>query len=362
MLPNQSYSRIDTLELKALIIQKIGHQRAEKYFDQLQRLFSLKISKCEFNKFCFRTLGRENIPLHNQLIRSIVKNACVAKVPPVKASKKFGNTLNVKVTNGYQRNRLQSLYGDVFPPSPRKGRSPVNRDRKFRDRPSPLGPLGKPQSLTCGDFPSGELVSMAQEQQSATELLSLGSRPPVEVASVEDGEEVEQVAGSPGVQSRSPVTAPLGVSMNLGGARKALSNVSISGNYHPETCQNCGELPDTRSLRSRLQQKLEMEGFNISIDCVNLLNNGLDAYLKRLLEPCMRLAVSRCGSEHLNQLNAQFNPGLNGMLPGRYMERAKSSTYASLLDFHAAMELNPCILGEDWAIQLEKIMLRSSEE
>lgn len=357
MLPDQSYSRIDTLELKALLIQKIGHQRAEKYFDLLQRLFSFKISKCEFNKFCIRTIGRENIPLHNQLIRSIVKNACVAKVPPFKASKKLGSTLNVKVTNGYKRNCLQSLYGDVFPPTNRKGRSPVNRDRKFRDRPSPLGQLGKPQSVTCE-----ELASKAQEQQSATELLSLGSRPPVEVASVEDGEEVEQIAGSPGVQSRSPVTAPLGVSMNLGGARKALSNVSVSSNYHPETCQNCGELPDTRSLRSRLQQKLEMEGYNISVDCVNLLNNGLDAYLKRLLEPCMRLAGSRYGNEHLNQLNAQFVPGLNGMLPGRYMERTKSSTYASLLDFHAAMDLNPCTLGEDWAIQLEKIMLRLSKE
>lgn len=354
MLPNQSYSRIDTLELKALIIQRIGHQRAEKYFDQLQRLFSFKISKSEFNKFCIRTIGKENVPLHNQLIRSIVKNACLAKVPPVRGIKKFGNNLNVKVPNGYQRNCLQSLYGDGFPPSPRKGRSPVNRDRKFRDRPSPLGPLGKPQSVTCEEF-----TSKAQEQQSATELLSLGSRPPVEVASVEDGEEVEQVAGSPGVQSRSPVTAPLGVSMNLGGSRKALSNVSITSNYHPETCQNSGELPDTRSLRSRLQQKLEMEGFNVTVDCVNVLNNGLDAYLKRLLEPCMHLAGSRGGNKHLN---GQFIPGLNGMLPGRYIEREKKSTYASLLDFRAAMELNPYILGEDWAIQLEKIILHASEE
>ncbi|KAJ6905790.1 LOW QUALITY PROTEIN: hypothetical protein NC652_023522 [Populus alba x Populus x berolinensis] len=72
------------------------------------------------------------------------------------------------------------------------------------DRPSPLGPLGKPQSVECE-----ELNARGQEQQSATELLSLGSRPPVEVASVEEGEEVDQMAGSPSVQSRSPVTAPL---------------------------------------------------------------------------------------------------------------------------------------------------------
>ncbi|XP_062089637.1 uncharacterized protein LOC133796169 [Humulus lupulus] len=354
---NQSYSRIDTLGLKAMIVQKIGLQRAEKYFDQLRRLFSFKMSKCEFNKFCIRTIGRENLPLHNQLIRSIVKNACLSKIPPTKGIRKVGSTLNVKIANGCQKNNLQSLYGDAFTPSPRKGRSPVNRERKFRDRPSPLGPFGKPQSVTCE-----ELIFKAQEQQSATELLSLGSRPPVEVASVEDGEEVEQDAGSPGVQSRSPVTAPFGISINLGGARKALSNLSIGNNYRAETCQNSGELPDTKSLRSRVKQKLEMEGLGISVDCANLLNNGLDAYLKRLLEPPIRLAGSRRENEHTKQLNSRFIRGANGtVIPGRQQSQL-ASTCVSLLDFRAAMELNPKLIGEDWALQLEKIGLRASGE
>ncbi|XVE49302.1 hypothetical protein DITRI_Ditri01bG0072100 [Diplodiscus trichospermus] len=337
MMLNQNYAPVNTLELKALIVRKVGHQRAEKYFDQLRRLFSLKIDKCEFDKSCIKTIGRENIPLHNRLIRSIIKNACISKVPPVKTIRKVGS--NLQVGNGYQRNCLQSLYGDAFPPSPRKGRSPVNRDRKFRDRPSPLGLLGKPQSIVLE-----EAVSKAQEQ-SATELLSLGSRPPAEVASVEDGEEVEQMTGSPGVQSRSPVTAPLGISINFGGARKALSNVFSCNNYHLETCQNKVELPDTRSLGSRLQQKLEMEGLSVSVDCVNLLNNGLDAYMKRLIEPCVRLA------------------GLSsGMLPRNYTQQSAKSFYASMLDFYAAMELNPQVLGEDWAMQLEKISLSSFED
>ncbi|EXB76674.1 hypothetical protein L484_011520 [Morus notabilis] len=354
---DQSYSRIDTLELKALMVQKIGLQRAEKYFDHLRRLFSLKISKCEFNKFCIRTIGKENVPLHNQLIRSIVKNACLSKVPPTKGIRKVGSNLNVKIANGLEKNYLQSLYGDAFPSSPRKGRSPVNRDRKLRDRLSPLGPIGKPQSVTCE-----ELLSKPQEQQSATELLSLGSRPPVEVASVEDGEEVEQDAGSPGVQSRSPVTAPLGISMNLGGARKALCNISIGNNYRLETCQNSGELPDTRLLRSRVKRKLEMKGINISMDCVNLLNNGLDAYLKRLIEPCMGLAGSRCGNEQLKPFNSRFIHGLNKTVPGRFAQNPTKSTCVSMLDFHTAMQLNPHILGEDWAVQLEKIGLHAFEE
>lgn len=351
MVSSQSFARINTLEIKALILKKVGLQRGERYFDQLGRLFSLKISKCEFDKICIRTIGRENIPLHNKLIRSIIKNASVAKVPPPKGIKKVGSNLSVKTANGNQRNSLQSLYGDAFPPSPRKGRSLVNRDRKFRDRPSPLGPHGKPQNMVaCEESPS-----KTQDYQSPTELFSLGSRPPVEVASVEDGEEVEQMAGSPSVQSRSPVTAPLGISMNLGGARKALSNLSISTDDYPVTCQNKGELPDTRSLRSRLERKLEKEGINISLDGVNLLNNGLDAYLRRLIEPTMALAASGCGNRLPEQVARQL-PGL------RYMQRQAQPVYGSMLDFQTAMELTPNVLGEDWPIQLEKICLRASEE
>uniref|UniRef100_A0A2P2JC84 Uncharacterized protein LOC107404471 n=1 Tax=Rhizophora mucronata TaxID=61149 RepID=A0A2P2JC84_RHIMU len=347
MVSNQMYNRVDTLELKSLIIKKIGHQRANKYFDQLRRLFSFGITKCEFDKFCVRIIGRENIHLHNGLIRSIIKNACLAKVPPPKSVRKLGNDLNGKTVNGYQRNCLQSLYGDSFPSSPRKGRSPVNRDRKFRDRPSPLGPFGKPQSVAYE-----ELSSRVQEQQSATELLSLGSRPPLEVASVEEGEEVEQVTGSPGVQSRSSVTAPIGISMKLGGARKTLSNISVFSKYPHKNCVNSSELPDTRTLRNRLERILELEGIGVSVECVNLLNNGLDVFLKRLIEPCMSLAAMRRSNQHLS---------LNGILSRGYMQRPKEYHSASLLDFLVAVQSNPQILGEDWPIQLEKISLHASE-
>ncbi|XP_050208933.1 uncharacterized protein LOC126659662 [Mercurialis annua] len=347
----QSYTRINTLEIKGLIVKKIGHERADTYFDQLTRLFSYKISKSEFDKFCAKIIGRENIPLHNRLIRSIVKNACLSKSPPPKVKKRVESSLDVKSVNGYQRNCLQSLYGDAFPPSPRKGRSPVNRDRKFRDRPSPLGPHGKPQNMVCE-----ELNSREQEQQSATELLSLGSRPPVEVASVEEGEEVDQAAGSPGVQSRTPVTAPLGVSMNFGGARKSLLNVSLFSNQLRDTCLNNGVLPDTRSLRNRLEQKLEMEGLSVSLECADVLNNAVDMYLKRLIEPCIGLASSR-------NVNVQFaSSGFNGTFPGSHMHRSTESVCASMLDFHAAMELNPQILGKDWPTSLEKLSFRAFEE
>lgn len=323
MVASEKFTRVDTVELKDVMCRKIGRRRAEKYFAQLKNFFCLKVGKCEFDKSCMRILGKENLCLHNQLIRTILKNSCVSAVSPLRV-------------------RVQSL--NSVPPSPHNGRSLANRDRgKFRDRPSPLGPLGK-------------------SQQSATELLSLGSRPPVEVVSVEDGEEVEQAAESPSIQSRSPFTAPLGILVNKG-ARKALSS-GTQKKFQALTCQQTCELPDAKYLKNRLEQKLEMDGFNISVDCANVMNNGLDCYLKRLIEPCIRLAGSRCIKERLPHIIDQRLTGLKSTLPvtERFLEKPSNSTYASLLDFCVVMESNPCILGGDWPVLLEKACACAYEE
>lgn len=341
--------RIDLLELKLHIESKIGQQKAEKYFNLLTRYLSNKLSKSEFDHLCIALVGRENIPLHNRLIRAIIRNACVAKAPPEKYSKADAFS-NAKLPNGYQRSSLQSLCRDVFPQSPRKGRTPNLRDRKFRDRPSPLGPHGKVE----------DSVPKVQEQQSATELLSLGSRPPIEVNSVEEGEEVEQAAGSPGIHSRSPVRAPLGIS--FGGKRKSL-NHGMTSFCNTETCHTSGVLPDFHSLKKRLEQKLEAEGLKVSTDCVNLLNNGLDVFMKQLIKPSIEMAASRFEHKLPNQVNShQGISVLNGMRHSRSVQKPNKSFSASLLDFRVAMELNPRLLGEDWPLQLEKISMRASED
>ncbi|KAK7269912.1 hypothetical protein RIF29_22715 [Crotalaria pallida] len=343
-MAKRSYARIDLAELKALIVRKVGHQRAVKYFDHLVKLFSSKISKAEFDKICTMTIGKENIPLHNQLIRGILKNTCLAKTPPPRDSARTaGSAFSEKAKNG-----------ETFPPSPRRRGSLAVRNLKFKGRQNTPGPLGKPRSLL-----SGELTSKTIEQQSATELNSLGSRPPV---SVEDGEEVEQMAVSPSIQSRSPVTAPLGISMNFGSCRKLLSKVSLCSKYYPETCHSRGDLPDSRSLMNLLEQKLEKEGLAVSVDCVNLLNNALDSYLKRLIESSKSLAGSRFGNGEPRQSHGQPAAGPNGLIPGRYMQTTAQHAGTSVLDFRVAMELNPQVLGPDWPIQLEKICMRASEE
>ncbi|CAG7885033.1 unnamed protein product [Brassica rapa] len=281
---DQNSSRSDTSEIKSLIYRQIGTQRADIYFHQLGRFFAARITKPEFDKLCLKTIGRQHLSLHNRLIRSLIKNATVAKSPPSRYAKKGGSF--VRLSNGKQSIR-----------------------RKFRDRPSPLGPLGKPQSVTT-------------TTTSATELMSLGSRSPLEV---EEGEEVEQVAGR-----SSSVTAPLGVGMSL--RRKALSCSGFN------TCQSSGELPDTRTLRSRL----EMEGVKVSMDSVSLLNSGLDVFMRRLIEPCLSLASARCG--------------------GNGQQRRRVSSCVSMSDFRAGIELNPQVLGEEWPILLEKICSRALDE
>ncbi|KDP32055.1 hypothetical protein JCGZ_12516 [Jatropha curcas] len=271
-------------------------------------------------------------------------------MPPPKECKAESG-LGVKVSNGYQKSSIQSLCRD-FLQSPRKGRS-VLSERKFRDRPSPLGPHGKSHNIAFED-----LVPKNQEQQSATELFSLGSRPP---GSVEDGEEVDQAAGSPSIYSRSPVRAPLGILLNTKGARKVLCNRPASS-YHMETCQNNFGLPDTNSLRKRLEKKLEMEGVKVSVDCANLLNNSLDVYLKRLIKPCMDLAGSRSGKKFTGQGHCHTVSRLNGLWPVRCLQRPSGPISVSMLDFQLAMELNPQILGEEWPMQLEKVCFRALEE
>nr|XP_018461409.1 PREDICTED: uncharacterized protein LOC108832417 [Raphanus sativus] len=264
---DQCSSRFNTLEVKSLIYQKIGHSRANTYFDHLGKFLTSRITKSEFDKLCIKTIGREHVPLHNRLLRSVLKNAALAKSPPPPPPQRF------------------------LKKPPRKCGS-----RKFRDRPSPLGPLGKPQSITTTN----------------DESVSNVHRLPME-----EGEEVEQSC-----RRRSPLTAPLGVSLTGAAGRKFVCREG-------ETCRNSGELPDGVTLKTRLEKKLEMEGITLSLDSAGVLNSGLDAFLTRLIKPCLSL-----------------------------VQRKR----VSMSDFRVAMELNPRVLGEDWPIHLEKVCSSASEE
>ncbi|XP_047324015.1 uncharacterized protein LOC124927611 [Impatiens glandulifera] len=289
-------SRINTLELKDQIYQKIGNQRADMYFDHLQRFFSCKINKAEFNKLVVNTIGRENIYLHNLVIQSILKNASLSKIPPSNVTKLDGSQ-NLRDT---------------------KGTMPINRNnRKFRDRPSPLGPLAKtPTSTTTISRPVLEEDNGDGDGEGG----------------VDEGEEVEQATVT------RPITAPLGISMKPLPRRTPQFKI----------CEYRRELPDTKSLMIGLEKLVAAKGLGLSADSANLLNKGLNAYLKRLIEPCIGLARSRCDSSSSSSRN-----------DGQSVEQP---VCGSMVDFHTTVENNPQSLGHDWSSKMEKVCFRAMPE
>jgi hypothetical protein len=82
MPASRQVTRINTLEMKSEMEGKLGRSKAEFYFCLLTKFLSLKISKLDFNALCVGTIGKENLHLHNKLIRSIVKNATLSVMAP----------------------------------------------------------------------------------------------------------------------------------------------------------------------------------------------------------------------------------------------------------------------------------------
>lgn len=432
--PSQHHSRINLSELKAQITKKIGPDQAHRYFTFLNRFLSQRLGKASFDKLCSVTLGRENLPLHNLLIRSILRNASNGRVPPPlpekEASKpvKWVRKRSLPKEDGYSEGGPSPVQtpmassptnlrnGHVYSMSPRKVRSGIC-DRRFKDRPSPLGRNGKTDHASYPSVASDEAVGKCimengysnscdfqrpmQHHQALAEQPENGcnaSLPPptkrsrlkgslpdstvpvhskglVDVVDVEDGEETEPSnAVSP---TRSPLRAPLGIpfcSASVGGALRALPMVSSSSGNSANSV-DCGELSDTETLKTRMEQIAGSSGLNgVSMECANLLNKGLDAYLKRLIRSCVDL---KSGQEPIKQVvNKQRPHGnlVNGILPGHHMhiqssvvsggvaQELKTRSPISLLDFKVAMELNPQQLGEDWPWLLEKICVQSWEE
>ncbi|KAI7740367.1 hypothetical protein M8C21_032072 [Ambrosia artemisiifolia] len=232
-------SRVDTFELKIQMETSLGAQKSESYFNLLTRYLSLKLGKSEFDKLCIRLIGRENIRLHNELIKAILKNAAVCKTPPPKQVK-HDNLLTFKDPNG----GLQSICRDVFLQSPRKGRTPIVRERKFKDRPSPLG---------------------LDDKNHMAEVYS------------------EQDALSRSSYRRIPITAPFGINIYSNESRKVSCSDSGSG-YYTETCHYSGQFLSRNSLENRLKHKLKSEGG---------INDQPEDAWRRLKQNCKSCVKSR---------------------------------------------------------------------
>ncbi|KAE8655357.1 putative Glucose-6-phosphate 1-epimerase [Hibiscus syriacus] len=95
--------------------------------------------------------------------------------------------------------------------------------------------------------------------------------------------------------ARSSLQAPLGVplfSMSISGTRRALP---LASSTRYAKSYDIGGLLKSEALRERMQQIASLEGLeDVSMDCANILNNGLDVYLKRLI----RMTIELVGTRH----------------------------------------------------------------
>lgn len=399
MPPREQPSRINTLELKAQIEKRIGPERAERYFDCLTKFLSHRLDKVEFDKLCYSAIGAENVRLHNNLLRGILTNAYQGTLPPQPAVQDTGKPVKgvrrkpispcVGNEDGSPQNSPSPTHapvstvwnnGDVFPSSPRKGRS--GRDRKARDRPSPLGPHGRadhsaPQGVVSdevavkcsenGDLNSCDLYrplqrppGTAEQREVETdnivlpplkrqrfkittpqEQISADSKAAFEAVTVEDGEEVEQVDDKSTIWVESPLQAPLGVPFcpgSVGAARRAPHNGSVSYltttlSNQDEGFDNCELLPDTETLHRRMERIAAAEGLQgVSIDSAELLNSGLNSYLNKLIKASIDLRGPRLCPEQGKQVPPKQNlgklvQGVNGFWPAHSVQVQSTGTF-----------------------------------
>ncbi|KAL1194049.1 hypothetical protein V5N11_006475 [Cardamine amara subsp. amara] len=406
--------RVNLGELKGHIVKKIGVERSKRYFYYLGRFLSQKITKSEFDKTCFRLLGKENLSLHNQLIRSILRNATVAKSAP---SVQEAGQSTKPLVNAFQsredgldqsgalipnHSQIEPVWSNgVLPISPRKVRSGM-RDRKSKDRPSPLGCNGKVEHMLhqpiCRDDNSGSVgmengdLGQSDYQRSGRyataderdgEFLRPAEKPRIpniyhQVATsamMRDDENQEEQARL-NLSSMGPLVAPLGIpfcSTSVGGSRRT---VPVSTSADIIGCYDSGVLPDTETLKKRMENIAVAQGLEgVSMECAKTLNTMLDVYLKKLIKSCTDLVGARStngdpGKQTLDKQQSQ-NKIVNGVWPSNSMQiqtpNGPSDTTqdhhsVSLLDFRTAMELNPQQLGEDWPIIRERISMRSFEK
>ncbi|XWS19972.1 hypothetical protein CRYUN_Cryun31cG0061700 [Craigia yunnanensis] len=341
-------------------------------------MLSLKLSKVEFNKVCFRVLGRENVRLHNLLICSILKNACNAKVPPLPVTshdcQQSGDVLlSPRKARSRSSTRLNAKVGSASHESTITNAIVISENGNLTSH-GIWKPVQHHQEVSREAYIGRDVLLPDPEKLPLTKgsvdgFLSEDSRDLSEVLVVEDGKELS---------ARSSLQAPLGIPLfsgSVSGARRALPSMRTG---RCAKSYDLGGLLDSEALRERMQQIAALEGLGgVSVDCANILNSGLDAYLKRLIRMSIELVGTRHGC-NLRKNNTvkhhSYGKLVNGVLPSQHnhvrhssrdlegIDEQRSYKLISLLDFKVAMELNPQRLGEDWPLLLEKIYTHSLEE
>lgn len=370
LIPAMPPPRIDLGELKSQLAKRLGPERARRYFSYLHQLLSLKLSKSEFNKLCFLTIGRENVPLHNQLIQSVIKNAYQAKTPPpLKKPLQREDGLKLSPHTVIWSN------GETLPQSPRRRRSVTQRSK-----------LGLNEKVDASILENGDLgyhdLKRRHEGQDSEQAEQPVKRNRLDNNGIdkvifgEDGDFVKQKNDLK--LSHGPLQAPLGIPFfqaSVSREKRSLPPAGSTSIGSFDSFSDSGELCHTEDLRKRMERIAERQGLGgVTLESASLLNYGLDVYLKQLIKSSIELVRARVGpgtiKEPVPKQKAHDKP-INGIWLDNSTHMHSSSPLdlqerkcylITPQDFTIAMKLNPWQLGEDAARWLEKICFHSFEE
>eukprot|EP00249_Psilotum_nudum_P014327 c24769_g1_i1 orf=258-1604(-) len=353
MSPSQNPVRFNLHDLKSNIVKRVGPDKANQYFKHFRNFISCKLRKPELDKLVILTIGKENVALHNQLIKAVLSNAIRCELPPpppsfqdtskpVKGIRRKPLTPSVSNDEGSPQNPTSpapSVWanGDSFAMSPKKGRSGI-RDRKAnKERSSLLGPQGRGETTdglvtksgANGVFGSLDLSRPLRESHGAAEEpdreLNDAGMPPLKrlkslansevpvvdfkeedrlcnVEMNEDDQEEFLRRGS------CPISAPLGIPFtpgSVGSARKSpfvamprhLTHLLLLDGTETEFLDT-SDLPDVQTIQKQMDQIAVVEGLQgASRECGSLLSQALEVFLMRLVKASVDLANSRSCKE-----------------------------------------------------------------
>ncbi|KAG8083451.1 hypothetical protein GUJ93_ZPchr0015g6997 [Zizania palustris] len=358
-------TRINLHEIKYNIAKRIGPERAKNYFQHFERFLSSKLNKNEFDKLCLVTLGRENLPLHNHLIRSILHNACQAKGPEINAPKLTGDVTNSDHTLPPVWNNGHVLNQRV------KDNRPLSRRYNALAQCSSLN-LGETIIRENGTPNLNDLKRHAQFQHNEhaepltkhprLEKVPSNFHEPPHINGPGENLGDETIHHIPG-----PVEAPLGIHfgpVSFGGTQKPSIIASAPSNDSNMSCYELYELRDTMSLRKRMEKFAEAQGLEgVSVECANLLNNGVDVFLKQLIGSCVKLVGTRSQHGKLSHIPLKQelrHKLINGVslqnhVHGQGIIRPAGLNSISMQDLKAVSELSPHLLGVNASLVLETI-------
>lgn len=325
MQPPNQCSRVNLSELKAQLFKRLGPERSVQYFDCLNRLLSLRLSKFEFDNLCMKLLGKENLALHNQLIRGVLQNACSAKIPPHMRVHSKGPCISAANGPLHLRKNLTTF----------------------------LGLNGEGNLVSLSRNPVNKISNGVLENGS---LKSCESQKPLQHHQELRGGTF--VSGYKRVKSQALVVEE---ENNVHKFNRSQLQVPVRNLFHPVTVRNrnqCSVLYDsdsllgTKSLREQMQHIAADQGLEgVTLDCAKLLNLGLNSYLKTLIASCIQLARTRSTSKLKNLQGDELQWKLGS---GISLQEERSRSLITLLEMKAAIELRSQV-GEDWPLLVEKI-------